>query len=53
MQDSANWDSMSDDKKEALEAVAIGDAAVLDYDFTELRNGLVVGLGLDDRGQLF
>jgi len=37
------------DKAEALGAVAIGDAAVLDYDFTELRNGLVVGRGLDDR----
>ena len=37
------------DKAEASEAVAIGDAAVLDYDFTELRNGLVVGRGLDDR----
>ena len=37
------------DKKEASEVVAMGDAAVLDYDFTELRNGLVVGRGLDDR----
>jgi putative aminopeptidase FrvX len=37
------------DKDEALGLVAIGDAAVLDYDFTELRNGLVVGRGLDDR----
>lgn len=37
------------DKDEALKLVAIGDAAVLDYDFTELRNGLVVGRGLDDR----
>ncbi len=37
------------DKKEASEVVAVGDAAVLDYDFTELRNGLVVGRGLDDR----
>ena len=37
------------DKKEALELVEIGDVAVLDYDFTELRNGLVVGRGLDDR----
>jgi len=37
------------DKAEALKIVAIGDAAVLDYDFTELRNGLVVGRGLDDR----
>jgi len=36
-------------KKEAAEVVAVGDAAVLDYDFTELRNGLVVGRGLDDR----
>jgi endoglucanase len=37
------------DKKDALQIVAIGDACVLDYDFTELRNGLVVGRGLDDR----
>lgn len=37
------------DKEEAAKAVAVGDAAVLDYDFTELRNGLVVGRGLDDR----
>ena len=37
------------DKDEALSLVAIGDAAVLDYDFTELRNGLVIGRGLDDR----
>ncbi len=37
------------DKEEALKLVSIGDAAVLDYDFTELRNGLVVGRGLDDR----
>jgi len=39
----------ANDKKEASKLVAIGDAAVLDYDFIELRNGLVVGRGLDDR----
>jgi tetrahedral aminopeptidase len=37
------------DKEDAASVVAIGDAGVLDYDFTELRNGLVVGRGLDDR----
>ena len=39
----------AENKDEALGLVAIGDAAVLDYDFTELRNGLVIGRGLDDR----
>lgn len=37
------------DKDEALSIVALGDSAVLDYDFSELRNGLIVGRGLDDR----
>jgi len=37
------------DKEEALKIVTLGDAGVLDYDFMELRNGLVVGRGLDDR----
>jgi len=37
------------DKDEASSLVEIGDAAVLDYDFTELRNGFVVGRGIDDR----
>jgi tetrahedral aminopeptidase len=37
------------DKGEAASLVSIGDAAVLDYDFVELRNGLAVGRGLDDR----
>jgi tetrahedral aminopeptidase len=37
------------DKEEAAGLVAIGDAGVLDYDFVELRNGLVVARGLDDR----
>jgi len=37
------------DKEEASSLVAMGDPAVLDYDFAELRNGLVVGRGLDDR----
>ena len=41
------------DKEEALKLVAIGDAGVLDYDFIELRNGLVVGRGLDDRSGAF
>lgn len=37
------------DKAEALTLVSIGDAAVLDYDTQELRNGLIVGRGMDDR----
>ena len=41
------------DKDETLKLVAIGDAGVLDYDFIELRNGLVVGRGLDDRSGAF
>ena len=36
-------------KEEAASLVAMGDPAVLDYDFAELRSGLVVGRGLDDR----
>jgi len=39
----------ANDKEEASSLVAIGDPAVLDYDFAELRNGLVVARGLDDR----
>lgn len=37
------------DKDEASSLVAIGDSAVLDYGFDELRHGLVVSRGLDDR----
>jgi putative aminopeptidase FrvX len=37
------------DKEEALKLVSIGDPAVLDYDTRELRNGLIVGRGIDDR----
>ncbi len=37
------------DREEAETVVAIGDPAVLDYDFTELRNGLAVARGFDDR----
>ncbi len=36
-------------KAAALKLVAIGDPAVLDYDTQELRNGLLVGRGIDDR----
>ncbi|MDD4903864.1 MAG: M42 family metallopeptidase [Candidatus Bipolaricaulis sp.] len=36
-------------KAEALKLVTIGDPAVLDYDAQELRNGLFVGRGIDDR----
>jgi endoglucanase len=37
------------DKDEASELVAIGDPAVLDYGYQELRNGLVAARGFDDR----
>jgi len=37
------------DGEEAARLVAIGDAAVIDYGFSELRNGLVTSRGLDDR----
>jgi endoglucanase len=37
------------DKAEAASIVAIGDPAVLDYDMAELRNGLFVARGFDDR----
>lgn len=37
------------DKDEASSLVSIGDPAVLDYDFAELRNGMAVGRGFDDR----
>jgi len=37
------------DKKEAASLVEIGDPAVLDYGFAELRNNLVVARGFDDR----
>jgi endoglucanase len=37
------------DKDEAAEAVSIGDPAVLDYGYQELRNGLVAARGFDDR----
>ncbi len=37
------------DKAEALSVVSIGDAAVLDYGFAELRGDLVVSRGFDDR----
>jgi len=37
------------DKVEASTLVEIGDSAVLDYGFAELRNDLVVARGLDDR----
>jgi putative aminopeptidase FrvX len=36
-------------KEEALSLVDIGDPAVLDYDMADLRGGLVVGRGIDDR----
>jgi len=37
------------DKEEAATLVEIGDPAVLDYGFADLRNDLVVARGLDDR----
>lgn len=37
------------DKDEAAKLVKIGDPAVLDYDFAEMRNDLAVGRGFDDR----
>ncbi len=37
------------DKEEAASLVEIGDPAVLDYGFAELRNDLVVARGFDDR----
>ena len=37
------------DKQEAATLVEIGDPAVLDYGFAELRNDLVVARGFDDR----
>ncbi|MGB2982555.1 MAG: M42 family metallopeptidase [Candidatus Bipolaricaulia bacterium] len=37
------------DKEEALSLVEIGDPAVVDYGFAEVRNGTVVARALDDR----
>ena len=37
------------DRKEAASLVAIGDPAVLDYGFADLRNDLVAARGFDDR----
>jgi len=37
------------DKKDAEGLVEVGDAAVLDYGFEELRDGLLVARGFDDR----
>jgi putative aminopeptidase FrvX len=37
------------DAKEAAKLVDIGDPAVLDYEFADLRNGLVTARGFDDR----
>ena len=37
------------DREEAASLVSIGDPAVIDYDVAELRNGLMVGRGFDDR----
>jgi len=37
------------DRADAESIVSIGDVAVLDYGFAHMRNGLVVGRGLDDR----
>jgi putative aminopeptidase FrvX len=37
------------DKKDALSAVALGDAGVLDYGFEVLRGGIVAGRAFDDR----
>jgi len=41
------------DKKEAEELVSIGDPAVLAYGFEELRNGLVISRGFDDKSGAF
>jgi len=41
------------DKKEAESLVDIGDPAVLAYGFEELRNGLVVSRGFDDKSGAF
>jgi endoglucanase len=38
-----------DGKEDATELVSIGDPAVLDYGFEELRNGYMVARGFDDR----
>ncbi len=37
------------DREEAETIITIGDAGVLDYEFAELRNGLAVARGFDDR----
>jgi len=37
------------DKKDALSIVDLGDAGVLDYEFEELRDGIVAGRAFDDR----
>jgi len=37
------------DKKEAQKLVAVGDPIVFDYGFQELRNGMAVSRGFDDR----
>jgi putative aminopeptidase FrvX len=37
------------DKKEAQKLVSVGDPIIFDYGFQELRNGLAVGRGFDDR----
>ena len=37
------------DRKEAEKLIAIGDPGVLDYEYAELRNGLVTARGFDDR----
>jgi len=37
------------DKAAALKIVALGDPAVLDYGVEELRDGILVGRGIDDR----
>lgn len=41
------------DKAEAEKLVRIGDPAVIDYGFLELRNGLVVSRGFDDKAGAF
>ena len=41
------------DKEEAATLIEIGDSAVLDYGFAELRNDLVVARGFDDRAGAF
>ncbi len=41
------------DKKEAEELVSIGDPVVLAYGFEELRNGLVISRGFDDKSGAF